>query len=114
MRVPILVELEICSSVILRFSRSSFSFSPKDGKPVSRFYGRRTKFYSVETQDHRRLVIRVVSNLVICSRFRVLPWVKIGKLPDYQITKFYGGGLAGRIPVTYVHCPSDATKPIIS
>src|SRR5450631_4929739 len=50
MRVPILVETEISSSVILRFSRSSFSFSPKDGKPVSRL--RRTEFYSVEKQDH--------------------------------------------------------------
>ena len=37
MRVPILVELEICSSEILRFSRSDFSFSPKDGKRISRF-----------------------------------------------------------------------------
>lgn len=35
MRVPILVDEEISSRVILRFSRSSFSFSPKEGNRVS-------------------------------------------------------------------------------
>src|SRR5579859_7839810 len=54
MRVPILVEEEISSSVILRFSRSSFSFSPKDGKAVSRFsLDGKAEFYSVDKQDHR-------------------------------------------------------------
>src|ERR1700674_3082037 len=57
MRAPILVEWEICSSVILRFSRSSFSFAPKDGKLVSRFRRTANGFYSVEKQDHRKLVL---------------------------------------------------------
>src|SRR5882762_5165152 len=53
MRIPILVETEICSSVILRFSRSSFSFAPKEGNPVSRFRQTANGFYSVERQSHR-------------------------------------------------------------
>src|SRR3984885_7770900 len=57
MRVPILVVTEICSSDILRFSRSCFSLLPKEGKQVPRF--RPTKSYSVKKQDHSGLGIGV-------------------------------------------------------
>src|ERR1700761_4215573 len=56
MRVPIFVVDEIWSSEILRFSRSSRSFSPKDGKASLAFVGRNTEFYSDRRRDHRGIV----------------------------------------------------------
>src|SRR5258706_16269766 len=73
MRVPILVEREICSSVILRFSRSSFSLSPKEGKPGSRF--RRTDFTLSRSKviGHSALSDKLADDVESCRELQIPP-----------------------------------------